>query len=175
MQALTLVMRKSPPDGDGDGVWQSGFWFPNHCPQSKGVPVTTDRDKEINSALAYADLNHVPGDHGHHVKIMAQAVRTLRRENAKLLAAANKYQEGWDDASRQYQAQAANSRPADESKEMLEVIIAQHNALDTVMAQLIILTHRHTPKEPFYPSKSGIAWDAVTRGLAAIQRAERHG
>jgi hypothetical protein len=141
-------------------------------PPHEGVPVTTDRDKEINAALAFSDMLDGSGNVGHHIKVLAQAVRTLRRENAKLLAAANKYQEGWDDASRQYQAQAAGIRPSDARKEMLEVITAQHNALDTVMAQLIILTHRYTPAEPFYPSTSGLAWEAVTRAQAVLQRAK---
>lgn len=59
------------------------------------------------------------------------------------------------------------------NQDLLEACRAQHNALDTVMAQLIILTQRHTPEEMFFPSKSGIVWDAVTRGHAAIERAQR--
>jgi hypothetical protein len=59
------------------------------------------------------------------------------------------------------------------NQELLEACRAQHNALDTLMAQLIILTRRHTPEEPFFPSKSGMPWEAMTRAHAVIQEAER--
>lgn len=135
--------------------------------------MITDRDKETNSALVYADLNHVPGDHGHHVKVLAQAVRTLRRENAELLAASTQYQEGWDDASRQYQATAVKPSSKDEHRELIEALRGQHNAMDMLFAKLIILTSRYTPEEIFYPSKQGIIWDAMQRAYAMIVKAER--
>lgn len=56
--------------------------------------------------------------------------------------------------------------------ELLEVVKAQHNAMDTLFAQLIILTRRHTPEEQYFPSKSGMVWEAMMRGHGIIQRAQ---
>lgn len=62
---------------------------------------------------------------------------------------------------------------AKKNQELLEVVRAQHNALDILMARLVILTQRHTPAEPFFPSKAGLPWEAMKRGNAAIVQAER--
>jgi hypothetical protein len=71
------------------------------------------------------------------------------------------------------EAPAAEAPVVKINQELLEACRAQHNALDTLMAQLIILTSRHTPEEPFFPSKSGMPWEAMTRAHAVIQEAER--
>jgi len=49
------------------------------------------------------------------------------------------------------------------NEKILEVLKAQHHALDSLMARLIELD------VGFYPSRSGHIWDAVQAGHALIQ------
>lgn len=55
--------------------------------------------------------------------------------------------------------------------EVLETLTDQHRAIDALFALLIEATREmHTPKQPFFPSRSGWIWDACVRGNAVIQR-----
>lgn len=55
--------------------------------------------------------------------------------------------------------------------DLLAACQAQHDAIDELMARLIILTNRYTPHRVFYPSESGTPWDALRLGNAAIAKA----
>lgn len=57
----------------------------------------------------------------------------------------------------------------DLEKEMLEVLKAQHDAIDILFAMLIDITPY--PKK-FFPSKSGKPWEAILKGNAVIDKAE---
>lgn len=55
---------------------------------------------------------------------------------------------------------------------LLAACKAQHQAIDRLFCHLILLSHEHTPNEPFFPSKSGQPWEACQLGNAAIKKAE---
>lgn len=63
---------------------------------------------------------------------------------------------------------------SDAAPELLAACKAQHEAIDTLFAMLLAITHRLSdePVEKFYPSKSGQPWAAVLQGNAAIAKAE---
>lgn len=107
----------------------------------------------INEALEFADRQTGPGRKSHYLKVLALAVRHSREAG---------------------DPQALPVSPAYTAmitQELLEACRAQHNALDILMAHLIILTQRHTPEEQFYPSQSGLPWEAMTRAAAVIEKA----
>jgi hypothetical protein len=64
-------------------------------------------DSEVNTSLAVADSSYRDGQLTHHLKVLACAVRTLRREVKSLRATVeeNQYQCGWDGAAQVYQAE----------------------------------------------------------------------
>jgi hypothetical protein len=55
--------------------------------------------------------------------------------------------------------------------ELLSACKAQHQAIDILFAMLIRETAERTSKL-FYPSKSGVPWDAMLEGNVAIAKAE---
>jgi exonuclease VII small subunit len=163
----------TPPDDthDGDGIWWKGKWHQN----IEGIQVSAERD--VNEAIATADFAYDASYETHCLKVLAQAVRSLRRELAPLGSAQQVYQRGWDAAARLY-CQELERRPSVDQRstvnqELLEAARAQHNAIDILFARLIMLSGRHTPEEPFFPSTSGLPWEAMMRGQAAIEAAEK--
>lgn len=54
-------------------------------------------------------------------------------------------------------------------QEMYEALKAQHDAIDTLFA-LLIMADKH-----FLPSLSGKPWEALVQGNKAIAKAERRG
>lgn len=56
--------------------------------------------------------------------------------------------------------------------DLLAACKAQHEAIDRLFCQLILLTREHTPNEAFFPSKSGQPWEAAQLGATAIRKAE---
>lgn len=64
------------------------------------------------------------------------------------------------------EAELANANLVAASPQLLAACKAQHRAIDFLFAMLIDLS------TTFLPSKSGIAWEAITLGNQAIRKAE---
>jgi hypothetical protein len=65
--------------------------------------------------------------------------------------------------------------PPDVNSDLLAACKAQHEAIDTLFAMLIVATRSDRPSESgmaFMPSKSGQPWEALVAGNAAIAKAE---
>lgn len=65
----------------------------------------------------------------------------------------------------------ADGAPADVNADLLAACVAQHDAIDRLMASLVLMSQRHTPNQIWMPSHSGPIWDAVKLANAAIHRA----
>lgn len=59
--------------------------------------------------------------------------------------------------------------PAEEVDALIEVVRAQHHAIDTLFAMLIAKTMY--AEKPFYPSESGQPWEAIQAGKAVLDAA----
>ena len=89
-----------------------------------------------------------------------ELAHTITTPGGMTIAKAESNREEWQ-ANAEYIVRACNSYPA-----LLEACKAQHKAIDYLFAMLI------ERDKKFYPSKSGLPWDAMKTANAVITRAE---
>jgi isochorismate hydrolase len=91
-------------------------WYPDIYQE---LIVTNPPDHEVNQALIHADFVSFDGPTAHAIKVLAAAVRRLRREKEDR-AVMLTYNAGFDEASRLYRAELERLHAAETPAEPLE-------------------------------------------------------